>query len=39
MDRRFTKLVTPTERHAPGFSFSLKQQPKAEVSEDDKAFP
>ena len=39
MDRRFTKLVTPTERHASGFSFSLKQQPKAEVPEGGKAFP
>lgn len=39
MDRRFTKLVTPTERHASGFSFSLKQQPKAEVPEAGKAFP
>lgn len=39
MDRRVTKLVTPTERHTSSFSFSLRQQPIADASEEDEAFP
>lgn len=39
MDRSFTKLVTPAEKHKSTFSFSLKPQPIADASEHGDGFP